>query len=81
MGSNNNNPTENHSKFLDHHIRHIQTTFNSYFKGTSHLLRKIEHIFRNHTFPDGTALATVDVAALYRNILIDEGTRGVKEMM
>ena len=69
-------PTEKISRFVDHHLRSLVPTDNSYIKDTSDFLRKLMDI---GTLPEGAILCTVDVVGLYPHIPHDEGLQAVKE--
>ena len=73
-----NTPTEKISRFVDHHLRPLVSTINSYIKDTNDFLRKLMDI---GTLLDleGAILCTVDVLELYPYIPHDEGLQAVKE--
>ena len=73
-----NTPTEKISRFVDHHLRPLVPTINSYIKDTNDCLRKLMDI---GTLPEGAILCTVDVVGLYPHIPHDEGLQAVKEAL
>ena len=73
-----NTPTEKISRFVDHNLRPLVPTINSYIKDTNDFLRKLMDI---GTLPEGAILCTVDVVGLYPHIPHDEGLQAVKEAL
>ena len=69
---------ENTSAFVQHHIRHIAYKHNSYIQDTPDFIRHIESLNESTTLPENAMLVTIDVKALFTNILHKEGTKCVK---
>ena len=64
-------PTSRLSIFLDYYLKPIVSTLPFFIKDANHFL---ETVFDDQlTFPEGATLVTLDVRALYTNILHDEG--------
>ena len=63
-----NTPTKKFSSFVDHHLKPIVPTINSYIKNID-------------TLPEGAILCTVDVVGLYPHIPHDEGIEEIKEAL
>ena len=63
-------PTEMISQLVDHFLQPHVKRLPSYIKDTTHFLQKLQNIDK---LPEGTLLATLDVASLYTNIPNDEG--------
>ena len=57
--------TEKASEFLDHHLKPLMQSAESYVKDTSDFLRKIKELEK---VPDGAILVTADVVGLYPSI-------------
>ena len=69
---------ENIGTFVEHHIKHIGTTHESYLKDTPDFLRTIQQINRVHTLGPNAMLVTMDVIGLYTNIPHDEGLEEIE---
>ena len=61
----NSHPTERISQFVDQHLRQLVQTTQSFFKGITHFLNKLEQLdqLRNNAL-----LVTLHVSSLYTNI-------------
>ena len=59
--------------FVEHHIKHIGTTHESYLQDTPDFLRTIQEINRVHTLGPNTMLVSMDAIGLYTNIPHEEG--------
>ena len=58
---------------MEHHIKHIGTTHESYLQDTPDFLRTIQEINRVHTLGPNTMLVSMDAIGLYTNIPHEEG--------
>ena len=72
---------ENTSAFVQHHIRHIANKHKSYIQDTPDFIRHIESRNESTDLPENAMLVTIDVKALFTNILHKEGTKCVKEAL
>ena len=64
--SSNSRPRLFFSQFVDHHVKPLMQTTQSFIKGTIHFLNKLEQLGQ---LPANTLLVTLDVSSLYTNIL------------
>ena len=71
-------PTEKISALVDHFLRPIVETTDSYIKDTTHFLNLIDEI---HNLPAQCLLVTLDVSSLYTNIPNHEGIEAVKDFL
>ena len=69
---------ENIGTFLEHHIKHIGTTHESYLKDTPDFLRTIQHINKSLHLGPNTLLVTMDAIGLFTNIVHDEGLDAIE---
>ena len=70
--SGNGTVTEIVSSFVDHFLKPLVPTLDSYIQDSTHFLRILEDL-KTNTFPQGTILGTLDVKSLYTNIPHTEG--------
>ena len=63
--SSNSHPTERMSQFVDHHLKPLLQTTQSFIKDTTHFLDKLEQLGQLHA---NSLLVTLDVSSLYTNI-------------
>ena len=69
---------EDIGKYVQHHIKDIGTSHDSYLKDNPIFLNLINE---NTIFPDYTILVTMDISALYTNIPHDEGLNYMEETL
>ena len=65
--------TENVGLYVEHHIKHLANTHDSFLKDTPDFLRNIELLNSEMNLPENTILVSMDVSALYTNIPLKEG--------
>ena len=65
--------TEGIATFVEYHIKESATNHDTYLKDTSDFLRAIENINRGPKLDNKTLLATLDVDALFTNIVHTDG--------
>ena len=70
--------TENLSHFVQHFIRDLATTHESYIQDTPDLLRELDKL---ENIPDNAILLTVDVTALYTNIQKEDALVSVEKLL
>ena len=70
--------TENLSHFVQHYIRDLATTHESYIQDTPDLLRELDKL---ENIPDNAILLTVDVTALYTNIQKEDALVSVEKLL
>ena len=68
--SSNSHPTERISQFVDHHLKPLVQTTQSFIEDTTHFLSKLEQLGQ---LPANSLLVTLDVSSLYTNIPHNEG--------
>ena len=73
--SSNGCPTEKISQLVDYFLQPHVKKLPSYIKDTTHFLQKLQNIDK---LPEGTLLATLDVASLYTNIPNDMGLEAAR---
>ena len=65
--------TENIGYFVEHHIKNIANTHESYIQDSPHFLRIIDKINKGKSLAENTVLVVLDVKALYTNIIHEQG--------
>ena len=71
-------PTEKASEFLDHHLKPVIQSSQSYIKDSGDFLRKIKQI---GNLPENSILVTVDVVGLYPSIPHELGLKVLEEAL
>ena len=71
-------PTEKASEFLDHHLKPVIQSSQSYIKDSGDFLRKIKQI---GNLPGNSILVTVDVVGLYPSIPHELGLKVLEEAL
>ena len=72
---------ENPSAFVQHHIKHVANKHETFILDTPDFLRQVELLNEKEDLPENAFLATIDVKALYTNILYKEGSKCVEEAL
>ena len=72
---------ENPSAFVQHHIKNVANKHSTYIQDTPDFLRQIEMLNEKQDLPENSFLATIDVKALYTNIIHKEGSKCVEEAL
>ena len=70
---------ENIGKYLEHHIKNSANKHDTFLQDTPHFLRTIEQINRKFQQKENAMLVTIDVRALFTNILHEEGLESLRE--
>ena len=70
---------ENIGKYLEYHIKNSANTHKTYLQDTPHFLRIIEETNRKSKLSDNSMLVTIDVKALFTNILHEDGLKSLNE--
>ena len=70
--------TDNISSLLDYHLQHLAQKVKSYIKDTNHFLSELKNLGK---LPQEAILCTTDVAALYPNILHQEGLTSLSRFL
>ena len=74
--------TENIGKYVEHHIKHIASTHESFLEDTPDFLRMIKRINeKTEELPQNTLIVTWDVKALFTNIKHTEGLKAMEEKL
>ena len=76
--SSNSHPTERISQFVDHHLKPLVQTTQSFIKDTTHFLSKLEQL---EQFPANSLLVTLEVSSLYTNIPHNEGISACRHFL
>jgi hypothetical protein len=74
--SGNGGPTEKISKFVDHFLNPTVREIKSYVKDTTHFLALVKELGE---IPDSSLLVTLDVAALYPSIPLEQGLEAARK--
>jgi hypothetical protein len=72
---------ENASKLIEHHIKHIATTHETFLQDTPDFLRNIEQINQEGKIPPNGLLVTFDVVGLFTNVPEKEGIEALEEAL
>ena len=72
---------ENVGKFIEHHIKEIATKHESFLQDTPHFLRILEEFKKQKKLKPNSILVTLDVKALFTNIIHKEGLKSLKEKL
>ena len=72
------NSTERISQFVDHHLKPLVQTTQSFIKDTTHFLSKLEQLGQ---LPANSLLVTLDVSSLYTNIPHNEGISACRHFL
>ena len=78
IASSNSHPTERFSQFVDHHLKPLVQTTQSFIKDTTHFLNKLEQLGQ---LPPNGLLVTLDVSSLYNNIPHNEGITACRHFL
>ena len=73
--------TENIGVFVEHFIKDIATSHQSYLKDTPDFLRVIEDINKKVNLPESAKLVTVDVSSLFTNINHEDAINTTREAL
>ena len=73
--------TEYIGKFVEHHLKDVANSHESFLQDTPDFLRKIEELNEDEVVKDGDILVTIDVTGLYTNIPIDQGLIAAKKAL
>ena len=73
--------TEGIATFVEHQIRHIATTHDTYLQDTPDFLRTIERINKGPRLSQNAILVTFDVKALFTNIKHNDGLQCLQEQL
>ena len=73
--------TEGIATFVEHHIKHIATTHDTYLQDTPDFLRTIERINKGPRLSQNAILVTLDVKALFTNIKHTDGLQCLQEQL
>ena len=73
--------TQNIGKFVDHHIKPLANTHQTFLQDTPHFLRELSELNESEGVKDTDLLVTIDVSSLYTNIDQSEGLDAVKEAL
>ena len=76
--SSNSHPKERISQFVDHHLKPLVQTRQSFIKDTTHFLNKLEQLGQ---LPPNALLVTLDVSSLYTNIPHNEGITACRHFL
>ena len=76
--SSNSHPTERISQFVDHHLKPLVQTTQSFIKDTTHFLNKLEQLGQ---LPPNALLVTLDVSSVYTNIPHNEGITACRHFL
>ena len=69
----------NIASYVEHHLKPIGKSHESYLEDTPDFLRYIEEINKGETLPNNSMLVVIDVIGLYDNIPPEEGVQSVGE--
>ena len=72
---------ENIGKFIEHHIKDFANKHDSFLQDTPHFLRTLEEVNKNIRLKENSILVTIDVKALFTNILHDEGLQTLQGVL
>ena len=72
---------ENPRKLVTFHLKEVSTVHPTYIKNTPDFIRKVENVNNNMNIGKGAVLVTLDVKALYTNILKEEGLQRAREAL
>ena len=67
-----------HNLYIDHHLKPLVQTTQSFIKDTTHFLNKLEQLGQ---LPPNAVLVTLDVSSLYTNILHNEGITACRHFL
>ena len=73
--------TENIGLYVEHQIKYLAITHDSYLQDTPDFLRHIEELNSKMTLPENAILVSMDVSALYTNIPLSEGLECTREAL
>ena len=71
-------PTEKLSEYIDYFLQPLARNVSSYIKDTNHFLQKLTEL---GNIPPDSLLVTIDVTALYTNIVHKDGILAVKDAL
>ena len=77
----NNSITENIGLYVEHYIKDLATTHETYIKDTSDFLRAIDQINHGPKLPENVVLVAMDVMGLYTNIPKEDGINCLEEAL
>jgi hypothetical protein len=63
--------------YVEHHLKDIGKSHESYLEDTPDFIRHIEEINQGENLPDSALLVVIDVIGLYDNIPPTEGVKSV----
>ena len=70
---------ENIAIYVEHNLKDLGTSHESYLKDTPDFLRQLLQKNQNNSLPDNAMLVVIDAIGLYTNIPQDEGVKFVEE--
>ena len=73
--------TENIAIYVEHHLKEVATTHESYLQDTPDFLRNIDKLNQQGELPPNALLVVVDAIGLYDNIPPKEGVECVGEVL
>ena len=73
--------TEYPGKFVEHHLKNVANSHESWLQDTPHFLREIEELNQSGKVKDDDILVTVDVCSLYTNLDMTEGLGACREAL
>ena len=72
---------ENVGKFIEHHIKESAISHNTYLQDTPHFLRILENFKKTNKLKPNSILVTLDVKALYTNIIHKDGLKSLRKKL
>ena len=72
---------ENIAIYVEHHLKEIGKSHESYLEDTPDFLRHVEEINKGEKLPDSALLVVIDAIGLYNNIPPNEGVKSVAKAL